>query len=191
MLRELSILAIFITANIVTWQERFIHFLAKQYASKHILDILTKIHLVQFTTFQQPEHKRQILGWEVTFCLKPIASSHSDMSETSPYGYIVHVDSTVRKELLTSRTLRVSPSICSAWSAHILQLVSLYYYKLLRTRIFARIRCFSASGKFGSEICFCASSSILETRFLISIVFRLRDLASVNHFKQSIHPFIS
>ena len=62
MLRELSILAIFITANIVTWQERFIHFLAKQYASKHILDILTKIHLVQFTTFQQPEHKRQILG---------------------------------------------------------------------------------------------------------------------------------
>ena len=57
MLRELSILAIFITANIVTWQERFIHFLAKQYASKHILDILTKIHLVQFTTFQQPKHK--------------------------------------------------------------------------------------------------------------------------------------
>lgn len=43
-----------------------------------------------------------------------ITSSHSDMSETSPYGYIVHVNSAVRKELLSSRTLRVSPSICSA-----------------------------------------------------------------------------
>ena len=114
MLRELSILAIFITANIVTWQERFIHFLAKQYASKHILDVLTKVHFVQFATFQQPEHECQILGREVTSCLKPIASFHSDMSETSPYGYIVHVNSAVRKELLSSRTLRVSPSIYSA-----------------------------------------------------------------------------
>ena len=30
-----------------------------------------------------------------------ITSSHSDMSETSPYGYIVHVNSAVRKELLS------------------------------------------------------------------------------------------
>ena len=43
-----------------------------------------------------------------------IAYSHSDMSETSPYGYIAHVNSAVRKELLSSRTLRVSPSIYSA-----------------------------------------------------------------------------
>lgn len=62
MLRELSILAIFITANIVTWQKRLVSFLAKQYASKYILNILTKIHFVQYTTFQQPEHKCQILG---------------------------------------------------------------------------------------------------------------------------------
>ena len=80
----------------------------------NILNVLTKVHFVQFATFQQPEHKRQILGREVTFCLEPIASFHSDMSETSPYGYIVHINSAVRKELFSSRTLRVSPSICSA-----------------------------------------------------------------------------
>ena len=95
---------IFKMANIVTWQELGIN----------LLDVLTKVHFVQFATFQQPEHECQILGREETSCLKLIAYSYSDMSETSPYGYIVHVDSTVRKELLTSRTLRVSPSICSA-----------------------------------------------------------------------------
>ena len=85
-------------ANIVTWQERGINLLATKYASKDILNVLTKVHFVQFATFQQPEHKRQILGREVTSCLKPIASSHSEMSKTSLYGYIVHVDSAVRKE---------------------------------------------------------------------------------------------
>ncbi len=29
-------------------------------ASKDILDVLTKVHFVQFATFQQPEHKYQI-----------------------------------------------------------------------------------------------------------------------------------
>lgn len=66
MLRELSILAIFITANIVTWQKRLVSFLAKQYASKYILNILTKIHFVQYTTFQQSKHKWYVLGCEMT-----------------------------------------------------------------------------------------------------------------------------
>lgn len=75
-------------ANIVTWQERGINLLATKYASKDILIVLTKVHFVQFATFQQPEHERQILGREVTSCLKPIASSHSDMSKTSLYVVI-------------------------------------------------------------------------------------------------------
>ena len=82
-LRYLRIRTIFKMANIVTWQERGINLLATKYASKDILDVLTKVHFVQFATFQQPEHKCQILGREVTSCLKPIASSHSDMSKTS------------------------------------------------------------------------------------------------------------
>lgn len=74
-------------ANIVTWQERGINLLATKNASKDILNVLTKVHFVQFATFQQPEHERQILGREVTSCLKPIASSHSDMSKTSLWHY--------------------------------------------------------------------------------------------------------
>lgn len=70
-------------ADIVTWQELGINLLATKYASKDILNVLTKVHYVQFAIFQQPEHKRQILGREVTSCLKPIASSHSNMAETS------------------------------------------------------------------------------------------------------------
>ena len=53
-------------ANIVTWQERGINLLATKNASKDILNVLTKVHFVQFATFQQPEHKCQILGREVT-----------------------------------------------------------------------------------------------------------------------------
>ena len=58
-------------ANIVTWQERGINLLATKNASKDIHNVLTKVHFVQFATFQQPEHKCQILGREVTSCLKP------------------------------------------------------------------------------------------------------------------------
>lgn len=96
--RYLRIRTIFKMTNIVTWYERDIILLATKYASKDILKVLTKVHFVQFATFQQPEHKCQILSREVTSSQKPIASSHSDMSKTSLYGYIVHVDSTVRKE---------------------------------------------------------------------------------------------
>ena len=49
-------------ANIV--QERGINLLATKYASKDIHYVLTKVHFVQFATFQQPEHKCQILGRE-------------------------------------------------------------------------------------------------------------------------------
>ena len=85
-------------ANIVTWQERGINLLATKNASKDILNVITKVHFVQFATLQQPEHKCQILGREVTSCLKPIASSHSDMSKISLYRHIMHIDSAVRKE---------------------------------------------------------------------------------------------
>ena len=67
---------------------RAVNLLATKNASKDILNVLTKVHFVQFATFQQPEHKCQILGREVSSCLKPIASSHSDMSKTSLYHLI-------------------------------------------------------------------------------------------------------
>ena len=73
-------------ANIV--QERGINLLATKYASKDIHYVLTKVHFVQFATFQQPEHECQILDREETSYLKPIAYSHSDMSKTSLYGII-------------------------------------------------------------------------------------------------------
>lgn len=87
-LRYHRIHTIFKMANIVTWQEPGINLLATKNASKDIPNVLTKVHFVQFATFQQPEHKCQILGREVTSFLKPIASSHSDMSKTSLYHLI-------------------------------------------------------------------------------------------------------
>ncbi len=73
---------------------RAVNLLATKNASKDILNVLTKVHFVQFATFQQSEHKCQILGREVSSCLKPIASSHSDMSKNisislSPYPKVV------------------------------------------------------------------------------------------------------
>ena len=61
-LRYHRIHTIFKMADIVTWQELGINLLATKYASKVTLNVLTKVHFVQFTTFQQPKHKRQILG---------------------------------------------------------------------------------------------------------------------------------
>ena len=43
-------------------EERHIHIFTSKYASKDILNVFTKVHFVQFATFQQPEYKRQILG---------------------------------------------------------------------------------------------------------------------------------
>ena len=51
--RYLRIRTIFKMANIVTWQERGLNLLATKYASKDILNVLTKVHFVQFATIQR------------------------------------------------------------------------------------------------------------------------------------------
>ena len=53
---------IFKIVNIVTWQERDINLLATKNASKDIPNVLTKVHFVQFATFQQPEHKEMVFN---------------------------------------------------------------------------------------------------------------------------------
>lgn len=41
---------------------RAVNLLATKNASKDILNVLTKVHFVQFATFQQPEHKEMVFN---------------------------------------------------------------------------------------------------------------------------------
>lgn len=120
--------------NITIWQERGFNLLATKYVSKNILNVLTEVHFIHFATFQQSEHKHQILDREVTSCLKPIEHSQ-------------------REEICLNISLKANVHVCSTnqrdYSEGIFVIKYVIYGSnhltiktiLLEARIFARIRC--------------------------------------------------
>ena len=78
--------ALLVTKDISAWKVCVIDMFSIHDSGENIFNVYSKVNIVQLTTFNQAEHKRNILCILMTSRMQPVTTAYRNLTETLTGG---------------------------------------------------------------------------------------------------------